>query len=748
MHKLQLRIHRISGRNRNMDVRELFKNLKKEAECPLCLETVKDPKTLPCLHSFCVLCPNKHAVYARRQLQTTIKCPVCLTSFEIPEGDTFGCLPTSFHLNRLVDVLALGDDNPQSQTCSSCEEDNPATCYCFDCSDFFCNACAKVHNQMKISRHHRSIWIQNFKTQDVEELMHRPVMCGEKYHEKETLEYYCKDCKVCACQKCVILNHNRHAMIAMQEAAEEQIMQITEVVEQAKTKIEHFEKQLVQEIALLNKSREDTQAARDKVRTTIEELIRFLRQHETAMEAKLDEVDEERQRYHTVQQESVQLLVSQLKSSVGYCDAVLQRNLSFEILQVQQTAVQRLKTLLNENPEVNIKKPSNVNYVTNEKEVEDVRRAVLGWVFVSYSDSSRSVAEGKGLEEAEVGRKSIFIITTKDSQGKQCYYENDQLEIMIKTSSGEDQVDKMIKDNKDGEYTVTYSLHSAEEHTVVITLNGQPLTGSPWCVNVSPYQYKSAFRFGSFAHGVQGIAFSEVSDTIAVADSNNCRVQLFSSNGTFIHEFAFDRVLGQHESRPSSVAFTRSGNIIVVHGCRISLFTGTLQFVQFISSEHVKKPRNLSVAPDGRMIVTDTFDKAIRVLSPDGENVLLSFNAPDCEEPPHSAVYHQDMFFVTYGSVHCVKVFNKEGGFLYDIGRKGSADGQLHCPTRMAIDKFNNLIVCDKNNSRLQFFTLDGKFVNSTLTRQFNRPCAIVTSNSGYVIVAYDIRNAHVNVFH
>ena len=288
------------------------------------------------------------------------------------------------------------------------KKDNTATSYCFDCSDFFCNACAKVHNQMKISRHHRSVFIQNLKSQDVEELMHRPVMCGEKYPEKETLEYYCQDCKVCACQKCVILKHNRHAMMAMQEAAEEQKMQTAEVVEQAKTKIEHFEEQLVQETALLHKSREDTQAARAKVRTTIEELIQILKQHETAMVAKLDEVDEERQRCHTVQQESFQLLVSQLKSSVGYCDAVLQRNLSFEILQVQQTAVKRCKTLLNEEPEVHIKKPSNVNYVTNEKEVEVVRRAVLGRVFVSYSDSSRSVAEGKRFGRSR-GWERIFL---------------------------------------------------------------------------------------------------------------------------------------------------------------------------------------------------------------------------------------------------------------------------------------------------------------------------------------------------
>ena len=113
-----------------VDVQQLFKNLKKEAECPLCLETVKNPKTLPCLHSFCLECLDKLANFARRQLQTTIKCPVCQTSFSIPDTGTFVDLP-SFLLNRLVDVHSLEDGPVQAQNCNNCDENNLATSYCF-----------------------------------------------------------------------------------------------------------------------------------------------------------------------------------------------------------------------------------------------------------------------------------------------------------------------------------------------------------------------------------------------------------------------------------------------------------------------------------------------------------------------------------------------------------------------------------------------------------------------------------------
>ena len=140
-----------------MDVQQLFTVLKKEAECPLCLETVNNPKTLPCIHSFCLECLDKHANFARKQLQATIKCPVCQTSFQIPEGDSFKNLPASYHLNRLVDVLALKDGGTQTQKCSSCDENNTAFSYCFVCQVFLCTACFEAYQRLKTTRGHRNV---------------------------------------------------------------------------------------------------------------------------------------------------------------------------------------------------------------------------------------------------------------------------------------------------------------------------------------------------------------------------------------------------------------------------------------------------------------------------------------------------------------------------------------------------------------------------------------------------------------
>ena len=56
-------------------------------------------------------------------------------------------------------------------------------------------------------------------------------------------------------------------------------------------------------------------------------------------------------------------------------------------------------------------------------------------------------------------------------------------------------------------------------------------------------------------------------------------------------------------------------------------------------------------------------------------------------------------------------MFNNEGLYLYDIGKEEFVVGSLR--KSLTIDAFNNLIVCDNDNSSLHVFSLDGKYINS-----------------------------------
>ena len=59
----------------------LTENLEKELECAVCLEQFKDPKVLPCLHSFCKICLE--GLVGRKGNAGKLNCPTCRIIVEV-----------------------------------------------------------------------------------------------------------------------------------------------------------------------------------------------------------------------------------------------------------------------------------------------------------------------------------------------------------------------------------------------------------------------------------------------------------------------------------------------------------------------------------------------------------------------------------------------------------------------------------------------------------------------------------------
>ena len=87
--------------------------------CPICLEILKIPKNLPCLHTFCEKCIGTYitSLFDRDKNQST-ECPVCKSVFVIPEGlcadDWARQLPDNFFLVSLI-------ENTQTWKCKQYE---------------------------------------------------------------------------------------------------------------------------------------------------------------------------------------------------------------------------------------------------------------------------------------------------------------------------------------------------------------------------------------------------------------------------------------------------------------------------------------------------------------------------------------------------------------------------------------------------------------------------------------------------
>ena len=125
-------------------------------ECPLCLEKFRKQRILPCGHTFCEECLNEHA-------STTIRsggrfsCPNCREEIILPEGGVER-FPYNFTINKLHDMLENADVKKVQVSC--------------------------------------------------------------KKHLKKTLVMYCKDCEECVCLKCIISHqHQKHTLVEFEDLA-------------------------------------------------------------------------------------------------------------------------------------------------------------------------------------------------------------------------------------------------------------------------------------------------------------------------------------------------------------------------------------------------------------------------------------------------------------------------------------------------------------------------------------------------
>lgn len=84
-----------------------------------------------------------------------------------------------------------------------------------------------------------------------------------------------------------------------------------------------------------------------------------------------------------------------------------------------------------------------------------------------------------------------------------------------------------------------------------------------------------------------------------------------------------------------------------------------------------------------------------------------------------------------------VHVYDKDRKYLKSFGGRGTNDGKMRTPHGLFMDTRGEeplLLVCDRENHRLQWFTLDGEFVRK-MDKGLRRPCNVwPTDNGGWVI--------------
>ena len=746
-----------------MDLTTLFHNLREEVSCSVCSDLFTDPKHLSCLHSFCLKCLNRW--YETCGGGQAIKCPKCQTLSRVPASGDLKDLPTSFYLNGLIDVLAIKECKKTQVTCGNCDKKCSEASYCFQCCIFYCEHCLMCHNTMRDKKDHRVLALKEFQNKDYEDVLKRPVFCSKERHQKEELKYYCKECETALCQTCVTLNHGGHDLRLIEEEAENKTLEIKSILQSQREGLDAKLNVIAQLDEDCAKVIQQSEIARRDVQRFADGLIKTIQAKMQNIITAVENQTKKSLESLKAKRSAIQQQINATESSLEEADKLLKRSTTAEVVQLKKS-LQTIFHGLNQTEPI-VHDPSSLKtfgFVKNQKMVDVVNGEELGFLEEgNRTKPSESLAEGEGLKEGTVARKAQFNLITRNAERKQEYDERDRVKVEIKDEQERGCVTQVkIDDNKNGIYKITYFPIVQGTFKLLVKVNGEHISCSPFTVILKPFQVKPVLSFGktgsgegTFRHPV-GVAVSD-RDEIVVADCLNHRVQVFDSNGTFFRLFGHDGVNAGEFKYPFGIAINKDRNIFVAdnNNHRIQIFSWERRHLgSFVGKgsldSQLLNPWGLSLDSTGNVIVVDRGNKLIKIFTPDGRFVMKIGGQGSFSLPVH-CVQCGEYLIVSDSDEHCVKVFNREGHFQYKFGKKGEGDGEFKSPRYLSVTPSKHLLVCDEDNHRIQVFELDGRFVgkfgtNGSKLGEFNHPFSVAVLSNDQIVVC-DKNNYRIQIF-
>ena len=747
-----------------MDLTTLFYNLREEVSCSVCSDLFTDPKHLSCLHSFCLKCLKQW--YETCGGGEAIKCPKCQTLSRVPASGDLKDLPTSFYLNGLIDVLAIKECNKTQVTCGNCDKKSSEASYCFQCCIFYCERCLVGHNMMRDKKEHRVLAVKEFQDKDYEDVLKRPVFCSKERHQKEELKYYCKECETALCQTCVTLNHGGHDLRLIEEEAENKTLEIKSILQSQREGLDAKLNVIAQLDEDCAKLIQQSEIARRDVQRFADGLIKTIQAKMKNIITAVENQTKKSLESLKAKRSAIQQQINATESSVEEADKLLKRSTNVEVVELKKS-LQTIFQGLNQTERPIVHDPSSLPifvFVENHKMLDIVNAEEIGfWKEPYRTKAGDSLAEGEGLKEGIVARKAQFNLITRNAEKKQAYSKHDHVTVEIKDEKGQECVTEVrINNNKDGTYKITYYPRVQGTFKLLLIVNGEHISCSPFTVIFKPFQVKPVLSFrkkgsgdGMFKYPV-GVAVSD-RDEIVVNDQFNHRVQVFDSNGTFLRSFGHKGENDGEFNCPTGIAINKDRKIFVadLKNHRIQIFTWEGRHLSSFGGKgsldsQLHRPGGLSLDSTGNIIVADTGNKLIKIITPNGRFVMKIGGQGSFSLPVH-CVQCGEHFIVSDYDEHCIKVFNREGHFQYKFGKQGEGNGKFNEPRILSVTQSKHLLVCDGKNHRIQVFELNGKFVgkfgtNGSKLGEFNYPFSVAVLSNDQIVVC-DKDNHRIQIF-
>ena len=523
-------------------------------------------------------------------------------------------------------------------------------------------------------------------------------LCSE--HVGKALELYCETCGELICSHCALKKgkHHSHDYEVLDEAFEKYKKEITPSLEPMEKRLVTINKALAQCDSYCVEASDQRAAVEADIHKTISRLQKVvyeaLEVRKTELIGHLHQMTQEKLKSLAVQRDLIETTQAQLGSCIDFIKESFKTTSSQgEVLRMKTSITQRAREL------TNILKPEDIleprlkdAIIFSYSGVEDIPAQCRNCGQVSMPglpDPPQCHTTHNDVQVAAVGEKCTVTLQAIDREGR--------LHPKLVSSITGVRVNCTVKKRGQSQYDISYQPTIKGRHQLHVIVKGQHVRGSPFCVAVkSPVVDLTApIKTIHGVHKPTGLAVNKIfkRGELVVAEYDTSCISVFTTSGEKLQSFG-TRGSGQGQFKNPGVAVDGEGNIFVADtgNNRIQKFTEEGQFLREVEC----KPNDIAFNTiNGKLYVSDY-------------------------------------------SKHQVVILNSDLTFSNAFGGEGSAKGKFKSPQGIAFDRIGNVFVVDCENSRVQVFTAEGKFLRivKKLLVNLNGPFGVAVNTEGVTFVS------------
>ncbi len=174
----------------------------------------------------------------------------------------------------------------------------------------------------------------------------------------------------------------------------------------------------------------------------------------------------------------------------------------------------------------------------------------------------------------------------------------------------------------------------------------------------------------------------------------------------------------------SSIAADKAGNIYVLHrpttpdGDPVVVLDSTGKLIRSWGRGMYKTPHGIRIDAEGNVWTVDANTSDVYKFTAEGKK-LLEIKVGGVPDPKREFCGATDVAFAPNGSVYIgdgycngrVLEYKADGTKVKEWGKRGTGPGEFNNVHGIAVGPDGNLYVADRENGRLQWFDLNGKFL-------------------------------------